>query len=145
MMDAHNDKHTQAAAEARFAYQVASRLSEGNADLPLGVAERLEAARRVALARGAGARRRSLVPAWMRTWALADAGGHAGNDAPWRLGIGLALAIPTLLVGLYALQHFQQERFVHRIADIDTAVLLDDLPPQAYVDPGFRSYLRQGG
>ncbi len=42
------------------------------------------------------------------------------------------------------LQHFQQERFVHRIADIDTALLLDDLPPQAYTDPGFRNYLREG-
>ncbi len=143
MMDAHNDKHAQSAAEARFAYQVASHLSEGDADLPLGVAERLDAARRVALTRRAPARQRSRVPVWMRAGAVAGSG--AGADAPWRLGVGLALAIPTLLVGLYVLQHFQQERFVHRIADIDTAVLLDDLPPQAYVDPGFRSYLRQGG
>jgi hypothetical protein len=59
--------------------------------------------------------------------------------------LGLLIAIPTLLFGLYALQHYQQERFVRKIADIDTALLLDNLPPQAYVDPGFTSYLQQGG
>ena len=31
------------------------------------------------------------------------------------------------------------------LAEIDTALLVDDLPPAAYSDPGFIQFLRQSG
>lgn len=131
------------AAQARFGYAVAARLTEGSDRLGPDIERRLAAARGEALQRARRVNRRRSTP-WLARGAEAVLGGGPCEGAAWRARVGLALALPTLLFGLYALQHFQQERFVHRLADIDTAVLLDDLPPQAYSDPGFRNYLREG-
>ena len=132
---------SRAAAEARLGYLIAGHLNARSEELPDGVAERLKGIRRMVVDRRSPHRAIAAVPVHR----LAGAGrGSAGGDGSWRLRLGLLLAVPTLLYGLYALQHFEQERFVKRIADIDTALLLDDLPPQAYLDPGFRTYLQQG-
>lgn len=129
------------AAEARFGYAVAARLSEGSEQLGPEVTQALQRMRREAVARQ---RRRAPALAWLGRGDTASLGSTPREGAGWRARLGLAIALPTLLFGLYALQHFEQERFVHRIADIDTALLLDDLPPQAYTDPGFRHYLNHG-
>jgi hypothetical protein len=131
------------AAQARFGYAVAARLTEAGERLAPDIEARLAQARSLALARQRQARARPALT-WLGRGGAAVLGTGPAEGSPWRLRLGLALALPTLLFGLYALQHFQQERFVHRIADIDTALLLDDLPPQAYTDPGFRNYLREG-
>ena len=133
----------QEAVQARFGYAVAARLSEAEDRLAPDIERRLAQARAAALARHRQAQEKPAV-AWLARSGAALLGGGPGDGSAWRARLGLALALPTLLFGLYALQHFQQERFVHRIADIDTALLLDDLPPQAYTDPGFRNYLRDG-
>lgn len=65
-------------------------------------------------------------------------------DRPGWFTWGAALAAALLLAfGLVTLQHFQNERLIRTTADIDTALLLDDLPPAAYADPGFARYLKQ--
>ncbi|MBW8074677.1 DUF3619 family protein [Metallibacterium scheffleri] len=135
-MAARND-----AAQARFGYAVAARLSEASERLDPEIADALARMRREALDRR---RRPAAGMLWVAQGTQAVLGHSRREGAGWRVRLGLALALPTLLFGLYALQHYEQERFVHRIADIDTALLLDDLPPQAYTDPGFRTYLRQG-
>ena len=130
-----------AAAEARLGYLIAGHLNARSEELPDGVAERLKGIRQMVVDRRSP--QRAIAP--VRRLAMADGRGSGhGGGGDWRLRLGLLLAVPTLLYGLYALQHFEQERFVKRIADIDTALLLDDLPPQAYLDPGFRTYLQQG-
>lgn len=128
------------AAEARLGYLIAGHLTARSEALPDGVAERLKGIRQMVVDRRSP-QRAIAVP--VRRLAVAGTG-SGGGEGNWRLRLGLLLAVPTLLYGLYALQHFEQERFVKRIADIDTALLLDDLPPQAYLDPGFRTYLQQG-
>ncbi len=139
-MNNHNDSGERLeVAQARFGYAVGARLSEASEQLPPDITQALARMRAEAVAR-----RREPAPAWLQRGPAAVLGGRRGESPAWRARLGLALALPTLLFGLYALQHFQQERFVHRIADIDTALLLDELPPQAYADPGFRHYLRQG-
>ncbi len=129
-----------AAAEARLGYLIAGHLNARSEELPAGVAERLKGIRRMVVDRRSPQRAIALPVRRLAT----SGGGGGGGEGSWRLRLGLLLAVPTLLYGLYALQHFEQERFVKRIADIDTALLLDDLPPQAYLDPGFRTYLQQG-
>ena len=57
--------------------------------------------------------------------------GKLGVAAPLILGI-------VLLVGLY--QYEQQQR-IAETADIDAAVLADELPLSAYLDHGFNAYL----
>ncbi len=133
----------QEAVQARFGYAVAARLSEAGDRLSPDIERRLAQARAAALARHRQARKRPAMT-WLSRGGTGVLGTGPADGSAWRARLGLALALPTLLFGLYMLQHFQQERFVHRIADIDTALLLDDLPPQAYTDPGFRNYLREG-
>mgnify|MGYP005911703689 CR=1 FL=1 len=38
-------------------------------------------------------------------------------------------------------QNHEQQRQIREIADIDIAVLSDELPPSAYADNGFRAYI----
>lgn len=145
IMNTDNKNFSLRGAETRFGYQVAARLSEGSEQLPVEITERLKGIRHMVVDRQ---RVRNTVVAHPRTVShggVALLGGGPGESSSWRLRLGLLLAVPTLLFGLYALQHYQQERFVGKIADIDTALLLDNLPPQAYVDPGFTSFLRRGG
>jgi hypothetical protein len=138
-----NDRQAQMSAEARFGFQVAARLTEQSDALPSDITERLKGIRQMVVDR-----ERAQRTAPRRAAAVLRHGNVAtlgGGDFQWRLRLGLLLAIPTLLFGLYTLQHYEQERQVGHIADIDTALLLDDLPPQAYADPGFTQYLRHGG
>ncbi len=141
MKNNHESVALHEAAQTRFGYAVAARLSLGSEQLPAGTMAALDQARMRALARQ---QRRAGTRVWLGGAATAVIAGGPGDRASWRARLAAALALPALWFGLYALQHYQQERFVHRIADIDTALLLDDLPPQAYTDPGFRHYLRQG-
>jgi len=48
----------------------------------------------------------------------------------------------ALVVGLVTIKHLQDERRALELADIDTALLTDDLPPSAYTDPGFMRFLK---
>ncbi|SBP89253.1 DUF3619 family protein [Thiomonas delicata] len=144
-MNTDNKNFSLTGAETRFGYQVAARLSEGSEQLPMDITERLKGIRHMAVDRHRERRTALAHVVIPGRGGAATMGGDAGEASSWRLRLGLLLAIPTLLCGLYALQHYQQERFVGKIADIDTALLLDNLPPQAYVDPGFTSFLRQGG
>jgi hypothetical protein len=38
----------------------------------------------------------------------------------------------------------QKEDRANELAEVDTALLTDDLPPSAYADPGFVQFLRAG-
>lgn len=60
----------------------------------------------------------------------------------WLFRVSAVLPLVLLIAGLLVLQDYQQERFVRVTADIDTALLLGDLPPTAYADPGFARYLK---
>lgn len=121
----------------RFGRRVAARLDAAAAELPHDVAERLRAARAQALARRRVA---SLHPV------LATAGpGAPGHDAPGRWArIGSVLPLLVLAAGLVAIHVVQNDRRARELAEIDAALLTDDLPPSAYADPGFVQFLKAG-
>ena len=50
-----------------------------------------------------------------------------------------------LFAGLFYIHDAYVERQLHEVADIDAALLADDLPPQAYADPGFAAFLKAAG
>ena len=58
----------------------------------------------------------------------------------------LASALPllALVVGLTAIQWIQQDDRTSELAAIDSALLTDELPPDAYADAGFVQFLKQG-
>ena len=59
----------------------------------------------------------------------------------WRALIS-AVPLVALLVGLVVVDSFQDESGATEVAEIDAALLTDDLPPAAYADPGFVQYLQ---
>lgn len=70
------------------------------------------------------------------------AAGVGGAQAPRQRG-RWTLLLPALLlvIGLGAISHSQWLRQTLGLVDADAAVLRDNLPPNAYGDPGFNEYL----
>lgn len=126
----------------RIGRLVAARLAAGTADLPHEVTERLRAARVQALAHRRLATVRT-VPA------VAASGGAAtltfGDEGMslWSR-IGSAIPLLALVAGLFLIHTVQNERRANEVAEVDAALLTDDLPPAAYADPGFAQFLKSG-
>lgn len=130
-------------AHDRFGRRVATRLSAGTQELPYEVAERLRASRMQALAK-----RKRVVG--LRTAATVSASGGAAAltaDEDFSLFnfIGSALPLLALVAGLVFIHVVQNEHRANEVAEVDAALLTDDLPPSAYADPGFIQFLKQSG
>jgi hypothetical protein len=127
----------------RFGRRVAARLATGMAELPYSVSERLRAARVQAVARR--------KPADLRSAASVNSRGGAGTltlgDRGPSLWNQIASAIPlvALVLGLVLIHAVQAEHRANEVAEVDAALLTDDLPPAAYADPGFAQFLKSGG
>lgn len=125
--------------ELNFAYKVRHALNERLDALPVSTSERLAAARKVALSR-----KKSDAP--MRLSITKNAlAGHVGNfvnePLSWLGRIGLAVPVVVLVVGLVGIIQYEQQQRINETADIDAAMLTDDLPLTAYADHGFNAYL----
>ena len=128
------------ALEARFALRVGSALSVSASQLPADVSERLRFAREQALSRRKQAKTQvaaEVVPA-------GAAGALVGGPTPKRLLWIIASVLPWVLLfaGLFFIHEGHLQRQVQDAADIDAALLADDLPPAAYADPGFAAFLK---
>jgi hypothetical protein len=129
------------AVEDRFGRLVRERLDDTEPTLPYDVSERLRASRERALAK------RKLAPQ-IRTATTTNANGGStltlgdrGEQGPWGW---LASIVPLLLLlaGLLMIQWVQDDNRASELADVDTALLTDDLPTAAYTDPGFLEFLK---
>jgi len=131
------------ALQARFALRVAAHLTERAEQTPSDVSERLRFAREQALARALAARRASEQGA-----ALAQplGGGVAslmpGGRSPWWLKLASMVPLAMLLVGLTVIEELHDRAQIATAAEIDLALLSDDLPPDAYRDEGFVEFLK---
>ena len=52
------------------------------------------------------------------------------------------MPLVALVAGLMAISVIQDERRTDELAEVDSALLTDDLPPAAYTDPGFAQFLK---
>jgi Protein of unknown function (DUF3619) len=141
-----NTTHQQDASrdQDRFGRRVAARLTAGTAELPYEISERLRAARAQAMAR------RKLVSAQTAPSVLASGGGTAvlgrgGDGVSWWNRIASALPLLVLAAGLVTIHLVQNDHRANELAEVDAAILTDDLPPAAYTDPGFAQFLKSGG
>ena len=125
--------------EDQFGHLVARALSANLEQLPYEVQERLRAGRMRALA----ARRVSPVLA-TRPQAQQMGDGTLTMGAPWRGWTPLASLFPMVLlvVGLLTINVVLDEYRANEVAEVDSALLTDDLPPTAYTDPGFVQFLK---
>jgi len=116
---------------------LARELDRRQAPLSHEVSERLRVARLQALAARPHTpqRARAAQPVMV----LAQAGDAPGGrwQPLWSL-----LPLLMLLAGLYFWPNWYQQNALSELAEIDTALLIDDLPPAAYADPGFAHFLR---
>ena len=126
------------ALEARVALRIAGALSRGNEAIPHDIAERLKVARQRALDRARELRKLGAAPAHhLEGGALLMSG-----PPSWWLRLASFAPLVLLLVGLLFIQRSYVDQQVRAAAEIDAAILTDDLPPQAYSDQGFAEYLR---
>lgn len=127
----------------RYALRITARLSDGTSELPYEVTERLRAARAQALSR------RKAVK--VRTAASLSRSGNSAALTFGDEGLGLwgrvasVLPLVALVTGLVAINVIQNDNRAREVAEIDAALLTDDLPPSAYADPGFVQFLKAGG
>ena len=129
--------------EARVAARIAAGLAEQAQALPHDVAERLRFARERALERGRAARR---VAAAAPAAAVVTRGGRGtaalGGPPSWWLRLATVLPLAMLVAGLVLIQDWMHREQVLAAAEIDVKLLADDLPPDAYSDPGFVEFLK---
>jgi hypothetical protein len=142
-------KHYQTSKEdSQQELQVASLtrdlLDEGAADLPAHITNRLENARKLALA----AKLEERKPFWSHNRAreVFKNSGSSGSD--WRnraWGAFGAAPILALAFGIVLISNWQQDERIIDIAKVDSAILVDTVPPKAYKDDGFVRYLITNG
>ncbi|MDM0020232.1 DUF3619 family protein [Variovorax saccharolyticus] len=125
-----------AAIEEQFGRRVAARLSAGNLELSHDIGERLRAARVQAVAR------RKAVPQLRPAPVALSNGPAAALGGGWWTRIGSVVPLVALAAGLMAISVIQDERRTNELAEVDSALLTDDLPPAAYTDPGFAQFLK---
>ena len=131
------------AAAERFALRVTARLSSGTAELPYDISERLRASRMQALAkRKVTAPVRRAAPATVVVGAGPVATLGRGSEGGWWNALVSAVPLLALVVGLVVINAAQDERSANDVAEVDAALLTDDLPPAAYADPGFVQFLK---
>ena len=130
--------HAQRLAD-QFGHKVALRLSSGADDLPYEARERLRAARVRALA---ARKKPEVAPVVVGRGA---AGTLALGERTWFNRIASVLPLVVLAAGLVMIHTIQTDRRASELAEVDAALLTDDLPPAAYADPGFVQYLKSGG
>ncbi len=126
-------------AQDRFGLRITARLSDAADDLSYDISERLRASRAQALGK-----RKIAVTQTATQVALSGGAGTLtfGNDPlSWWDRVAAALPLLALIFGLVAINVIQNDRRANEIAEIDAALLTDDLPPAAYADPGFAQFL----
>jgi len=134
--------NTAARLQDQFGHRVAARLAAGSAALPHDVSERLRAARVRAVAQ-------RKLSSLQTASAVSMSGGQASlsfGDEGLGLWNRIASAVPLIVLaaGLITIHVVQNERRASEVAEVDAALLTDDLPPAAYADPGFVQFLKSG-
>lgn len=120
---------------------ITARLNDSANALPHDISERLKVARVQALAK------RKQVTEATPSQVIMGNDGHAslqigsGFRSLWTQ-LGSWLPLLALITGMIVIGLAQDDWSAQEIADVDTELLTDALPPSAYTDPGFAQFLR---
>jgi hypothetical protein len=115
---------------------------DDNTDLSYEVTERLRAARTRALSI-----RRTTQPQLQTAQEIQAQNGLALLKFPSQIQwffqtFGSLIPLLGLVAGLVLIHEFHNDQSALELAEIDSALLIDDLPPNAYTDPSFLDYLK---
>jgi hypothetical protein len=119
---------------------LASQLDIASRDLGHEIGERLRVARQTAL------KSRPMPQRLMRHSLAVQVNGTLSAQPDeglnlWRILVSV-LPLLALVTGLLVLQTLHQDMADSDIALLDSALLIDELPPDAYTDPGFVQFLK---
>ena len=119
--------------EERYAYRVRQTLNFGLKDIPPAASRRLEAARHLALAR-----QKQAAPQLV----TAGTGILSLTTSVYTPYFKQALAVIALLLGMWISFYWHSVQYVTELEDVDSALLTDDLPPDAFLDNDFFEWLK---
>lgn len=120
--------------EQLFGLKIRNKLNAGSAKLSPEVTDRLFQARQAALARHAQL---------ARGWSLASVGVRILSS--WdQYGRPLMLSV-LLMAAIFTANDVVKQQRASELAEIDSALLADDLPISAYLDRGFDTWLQSSG
>ena len=126
----------------RFGAHVAQRLSEASNELPHDICERLRAARVQAVEKRKWVMAQGASDLFHNSHSGTLTAGHGHDHSSWWNRLGALGLLLTLVLGLFAIEVIQDELGARELADVDAALLTDDLPPAAYLDAGFAQFLK---
>lgn len=118
--------------DINLAYKIRHALNENLDALPASTTDRLAAARAAALAR-----KKPEAVRKTRRWLDLD----TLFSGPALARLGVAVPLLALVIGMGGVYQHEQQQRIAALADIDAAVLADELPLTAYLDTGFNAYL----
>ena len=119
--------------DINLAYKIRHALNENLDQLPASTTDRLAAARALALSR-----KKADAPQRRAGFDV-----RSLFDMRWMRGLAVAAPLLAMVVGLASVYQVEREQRTAELADLDAAVLSDDLPLTAYTDHGFNAYLAQ--
>ncbi|MDY7547576.1 DUF3619 family protein [Glaciimonas sp. CA11.2] len=125
--------------DINFAYKVRHALNERIDDMPTATLDRLAAARQMALSRKKADKPLRVVA--HQNVVAGTANSFFPQATSWWTRLGVAAPILTGVVLFFGLYQYEQQHRITEIAAIDAAVLADEVPPSAYLDRGFDTYL----
>jgi Protein of unknown function (DUF3619) len=125
----------------RYGLKTASYLSAGASDLSYDISERLRAARVQAVSKRKIAKM-EFAGSVFSAGRSASLSWGSDDGLSWWARIGSVVPLIALVVGLLAINSIQSDNRDQEVAEVDAALLTDELPPAAFADPGFIQFLK---
>ena len=133
-----DDQLTQTQAD-QFGQASAALLRQGAHNIPQNIKDRLYAARMKALSVKKPEKvriQKQVLAGSARNWT-------SGSNGTWDT-LGWIAPLVVLVFGLIGIAQWQDDSRINDIAEVDAALLSDDVPPDAYADSGFMAFLKNG-
>jgi len=133
-----DDQFTQSQVD-QFGQASAALLRQGTQTIPQNIKDRLYAARMKALS----VRKPEKVRLQKHVLAGSSRNWTSGSNGLWDTVSWIAPLV-VLVFGLIGIAQWQDDSRINDIAEVDAALLSDDVPPDAYADSGFMAFLKNG-
>ena len=131
------DVQTKDMNELHFARRIRHHLDQST-QLDGALAQKLAATRQLALTR------QRPEPTPVLAWAdnvFGNGGDWSGIG--WQIGARVLLPAAALIVAVAGIYNWQEKQRLAEIVEIDSQLLTDDLPIDAYLDRGFENWLKK--
>ena len=133
---------TTANSQDQFGLRIAAQLNSATLDLPHDISERLRAARTRAVAARLQPQTRLQTSSTLVNQNGAGLLNFGEDDLNIWSRLASFLPLIALVAGLALIQNVMDDNRANELAEVDSALLIDDLPPAAYADPGFLQFLK---